>query len=253
MFSLQHMQRQFTAGRFDQLLKSVMHNGLELPGELAEHLLAHPVCSTALALKRAMEVTYGTPDTTTGKMVEFLLNAQEADGSFGFAPLPTACGLAALRSVMDQAPQGSLPVIRPQALAKAHDAASRAMQAMITEEAQHGLTQTSPRHTPLLTQSDAMDWAFVLMLLSDDLMLHTAPDTERLHRWFAANERQLPESITRIWHRACWTPSAAGQTMSSTGTSQTTQTTSQSTHGRFHSSPRSNLRRSAKARHSYAA
>lgn len=268
MFSLQHMQRQFTAGRFDLLLKSVMHNGLELPRELADHLLEHPVCSTALALRRAMEVSYSTPDTTTGRMVEFLLNAQEVDGSLGFAPLPTACGLAALHSVIQQAPQGSLPVIRPQALTQAHDAASGAMLAMITEESQHGLVLSSPSQTPLLTQSDAMDWAFVLLLLSDNPLLHFAPDTDRLHRWFAANERQLPQPIARIWHRTGWFPTPAPGSVSERASGITMDQPmpprdiapdaavthhKMSSHGRFHQSPHSNLRRGTHAKHPHAA
>jgi len=270
MFSLSQMQRQFTTGRFDLLLKSIMHNGLQLPNELAEHLLEHPVCSTALALKRAMEVTYGTPDATTGKMVAFLLETQEADGSFGFAPLPTACGLAALHCVIQQAPQGSLPAVRPQALAKAHDDAACAMLAMIDNEAQHGLTCSAPAQTPLLTESQAIDWAFVLLLLSDDPMLHAAPSTQKLHHWFAANLRQLPDHTARIWNRICWTPPgsvhtpghARGNTSeniptrtSGSGlgrdiqTNDTSPTPKQPSHGRFHQSPRSNLRRSGSPAH----
>jgi hypothetical protein len=205
MFSLQHMQRQFTAGRFDLLLKSVTHNGLQLPGELEEHLHLHPVCATALALRRALEVSYGRPDAQTGRMVAFLLEAQEADGSFGFAPLPTACGLVALGSILQDAPNGSLPAIRPQALAQAHAAASGALHAMITQQVADGLPRMRPDQAPLLMVSDAMDWAFVLLLLSEDTTWEHQQATEPLHRWFARHQQQLPIAITQLWRRTCWT------------------------------------------------
>ena len=210
MFSLQYMHRQFTSRRFDQLLKSVMHNGMQLPAELQNHLLNHPVCSVALSLRRTLELSYGPPDSQTRQMVEFLLQTQEDNGSFGFAPLPTACGLAALTQILQNAPQGSPPAQRPQALHQAQTRARTALDEMIQDQATHGLPQTSLQDTPLLTESDAMDWAFILQLLSDDITWEENPAIEKLHHWFHANTNQLPTQILKLWHRACWTPTPTG-------------------------------------------
>ncbi len=274
MFSLQHMQRQFTTGRFDLLLKSVLHNGMQLPQSLADHLQSHPVCATSLALKRSLEVTYGRPNATTGKMVDFLLQAQEADGSFGFTPLPTGCGLAALHSVLNMAPLGSLPASRPQTVNQAYESAKSAMLTMLNDEAKHGLTCCNPDQTPLLTQSDALDWAYVLLLLSDDPQLASHPAADQLHRWFYQHQRQLPQATVQIWQRTCWSPApesslphtfgdiAAGgyeQTQSigiadtnnhGRNTPQPSRPSDRPGHGRFHQSPRSHIRRSPRpARH----
>ena len=206
MFSLQHMHRQFTSRRFDQLLKSVIHNGMQLPSELQNHLLNHPVCSVALGLRRTMELSYGPPNSQTKQMIEFLLQAQEDNGSFGFAPLPTACALAALTKILKNAPQGSPLAQRPQALHQAQTHARTALDEMVHDQTTHGLPQTSLHDTPLLTESDAMDWAFILQLLSDDTTWEGHSAIEKLHHWFHANTNQLPTQILRLWHRTCWTP-----------------------------------------------
>ncbi|MAX24450.1 MAG: hypothetical protein CMJ19_08090 [Phycisphaeraceae bacterium] len=248
---------------------------MQLPQTLADHLQSHPVCATSLALKRSLEVTYGRPDATTGKMVDFLLQAQEADGSFGFAPLPTACGLAALHSVLNMAPLGSLPAIRPQTLNRAYESAKSAILTMLNDEAKHGLVCCCPEQTPLLTQSDALDWAYVLLLLSDDPQLANHPAADQLHHWFYQHQRQLPQATMQIWQRTCWSPAPApGSSLGSARSNRSLRNlqtqggsdgatdwdfaattnhgrdvrqpsgSTKPSHGRFHQSPRSNLRRS---------
>lgn len=204
MFSLQHMQRQFATGRFDLLLKSVVHNGMDLPPELQDHLQSHPVCCTALAVKRALEISYGRPDAKTAKMVDFLLDAQEENGSFGFMPLPTACVYAAISQIIKVAPEGSLPILKPQALYRVQAKTQKALKQMIKDQATHGLAQSSPGNMPLLDQSESSDWAFILMLLSDDLTWQDHAPTEQLHQWFAVNQSQLPQETIKIWRRSCW-------------------------------------------------
>jgi hypothetical protein len=227
---------------------------MELPQELTAHLQSHPVCATALALKRAVEVTYGRPDATTSKMVEFLLQAQEADGSFGFAPLPTACALAALHSIQHLAPMGSLPANRPQTIHQAYADAQSAMLTLLNDEAKHGMISCPPQQTQLLIQSEALDWAFVLLLLSDDPQMANQPAVEQWHHWFNQYQHQLPPSIVRIWQRTCWAPAANSQprydniTAQSSHGRETRQPSRPAgpTHGRFHQSPRSHIRRSAR-------
>lgn len=263
MINFQHMQRQFTAGRYDQLLKSILDNGLQLPNELAAHLQDHPVCVTALALKRALEVSYGCSDTLIGPMVDFLLQAQEADGSLGFAPLPTACAMIALRAVLDQAPQGSRPVTRPQAIARAHDAARKALEGMLAEEAVNGLATAAPGQLPLLAGSQALDWAFVLQLIWDDTTWHNHQPACQLHRWFARYQQQLPADVARLWRRAGYTaPIAAPDRVQSVpestdyrsmGANVSKSYPGRAAHGRFRQSPRGSLRGKPDAKHAHAA
>ena len=182
MLSLRLIARLYQAGEHARLLRAVVENGLELPGELCQRLACEPAAVVGLTLRRVVELTYG-PTVLTETMTRDLLARQQADGSFGSAVATAAAGAALGR--LGQGP----------GVATAHRQAVAALAAM--QEAD-GLWPGDGAERELRPMAAAA----VLLLLAEAPAFHEAVDQPALRRWFAEHWHELDEATRRLYRRA---------------------------------------------------
>jgi hypothetical protein len=190
MLSLNVIERQFHAGRFDALLQALAANGLPLPLPLRIRLSDSPVPALALALRRVIELTYG-PTPLSRRMLQALLQAQQPDGSFDADPLATACAAAALGRVLaDQRGTADTEVV---------EARHRALASLAQHQQPDGLFAGPSDRT---TQDRAMTSAFILSLLAGDAEFRAAVRLADLLDWFEEHSRRLDRDTEQLWQLA---------------------------------------------------
>lgn len=192
MLSVNHIQKHFETGRLEALMDAVADNGLELPLPLRIRLTQVPATSVAMGLRRLVELTYG-PTTLSRSMTRYLLEAQEADGSFAHDPLATAAAVSALTKLQFEHRNAGEPEV---ALAR-----ERGLAALAAMQAEDGLFNGA--HGADRTEQDrALGAAFVLFLLAgDDEFRRTVRFADAL-TWFESRADSLDEDTNRLWRVA---------------------------------------------------
>ncbi len=99
MLSVNLIERFFQGRRFEQLLDNLASNGMDVPLPLHIRLAQVNAAPVALGLRRVLELTYG-PTSLSRQMTDYLLGAQEVDGSYGRDSLATAAAVAALGKLL---------------------------------------------------------------------------------------------------------------------------------------------------------
>ncbi|MCC6581369.1 MAG: hypothetical protein IT440_13110 [Phycisphaeraceae bacterium] len=192
MFSVNLLQKQFEAGRFEQILDSIVANGMALPLPLRIRLSQTPVSAVAMGLRRLAELTYGP--TRLGKtLARYLLRAQHEDGSFDHDPLATAAAGAALSQLAQQRGGDEPEIIH------ARDRALAALALMQeTDPDRPGFACDRDR-----TRGDrALTGSLILFLLGHDQRFRQAVRYGDLVGWYEDHEDRLDPDTRRLWHMA---------------------------------------------------
>lgn len=189
MLSLNLLEKLFDAQRFDRLLEGVVENGLPLPLPLRARLAASPVACAALGLRRLVELTY-RPTTLSNTMTRYLLEAQDADGSYAGDPLATAAAVAALAAVRQDHQVDDLALL---------DAQERALAALSALQDDDGLFRFVDDRSE---DQRALAGAFVLWLLGTHDAFRATVRLADLLNWFEDREADLPDAVHELWRMA---------------------------------------------------
>lgn len=191
MLSVSLLQRYFDAGQFDRMVKGLVANGSPLPLPLQARL-SHAAPATAMALRRLVELTYGSTGLSR-QMTTVLLALQRPGGSFAgddeADPIATAAVAAALGAVLREHGEDE----------RVRSAYERAVLALAGMQDGRGLF-AGPADRSL--QDRALTSAFALSLLADDEGFRASVRFADLESWFESNQRRLEPSTAGLYRLA---------------------------------------------------
>ena len=160
MLTAQTIDRTFRKGDYSRLLDQVAAHGLPLPEALRRHLLRTESCPVALALRRKLQLAYGSLREHL-PMARFLLERQDADGLIEADPLATAAAAAAIGALLEH------PAARLDADTRCslQEALERAAGALAMRRREDGLFSPA---LPTLSAVDAdLVSAFILLMAAE--------------------------------------------------------------------------------------
>ncbi len=191
MLSVSLLQRYFDACQFDRLVKGVVANGSPLPLPLQARL-SHAAPATAVALRRLVELTYGST-ALSRQMSHVLVALQRPGGAFAGSdeacPVATAAVVAALGAVLRE--HGA-----DERIESAYDRGLMALAAMQDRE---GLFAGPSDRS---VQCRALTSAYVLSQLADDDRFRAAVRLADLENWFDLNGHRLDRATESLYRLA---------------------------------------------------
>lgn len=179
MITIRYIERLWNAGSFQQLLRELLNGRPEGASTLAAEWNG-AVPAAAMIMIRLDELTQSHVPLY-GRLVRFVLAAQEGDGGWGDPALTALC----LRALLAGRGQGA--------------AIQRGMGYLASLQKDEGIWPKVPlRRMP----ADAITSALVLLQLGGDEMFRNAVDLDRALDWFDRNEQELDQPTLRLWSHA---------------------------------------------------
>lgn len=185
MLNVNLIERLFHQGRHERLLEGVLANGQPASLPLKVRLADQPAACVSLGLRRLFELTY-SPTSGSLDMLDWLLDQQRDDGSFGRDPLTTACAAAAFVEAahvgLDEA--------------RVADALDRALEALAGMQAGDGLFISDADRS---VEDRARVTAFISHLLTQHERFRMTVRFADLMNWFDDHAGQLDDAARDLW------------------------------------------------------
>jgi hypothetical protein len=179
MHTVRQIERLWSARQFERLVRHLLAARPETSLRL-EVELSKPVALAALALIRLDELNQSAHPLSR-RLIDFVLNSQEADGGWGDPLISALC----VRALLCSRGGGA--------------AVDKGIAHLVDLQKADGLW---PAVAVRRTASDAFTSAFILFYLADQVAFRRAARIDQAVEWFARNRDALDVETERLWTRA---------------------------------------------------